>query len=126
MALLTGFVTVVVVILCGVALAHAGVLDSRAQRTLSEVSFFVAVPALMVLTIRRVEVGSEMVANLVASATSLLVTAAVYALVAGLVWRRDAGAVVIGSVSSTIASTASSTATGPEPVLVPSTTDDPG
>ncbi len=100
MALLTGFVTVVVVILCGVALAHAGVLDSRAQRTLSEVSFYVAVPALMVLTISRVEVGSAMVANLAASATSLLVTAAVYALVAGLVWRRDAGAVVIGALSS--------------------------
>ncbi len=100
MALLTGFVTVVVVILCGVALAHAGVLDARAQRTLSEVSFFVAVPALMVLTISRVEVGSAMVANLVASATSLLVTATVYALVAGLVWRRDAGAVVIGALSS--------------------------
>lgn len=100
MALLTGFVTVVVVILCGVALAHAGVLDSRAQRTLSEVSFFVAVPALMVLTISRVEVGSAMVANLVASATSLLVTAGAYALVAGLVWRREAGAVVIGALSS--------------------------
>ena len=80
MALLTGFVTVVVVILCGVALAHAGVLDSRAQRTLAEVSFYVAVPALMVLTISRVEVGSAMIANLVASASSLLVTATVLTL----------------------------------------------
>ena len=84
MALLTGFVAIVVVILCGVALAHTGILDAGSQRTLSEVSFFVAVPALMLLTISRVEVGSAMVANLTASAASLLVTAGVYALVAGL------------------------------------------
>ena len=100
MALLTGFVAIVVVILCGVALAHTGILDARSQRTLSEVSFFVAVPALMLLTISRVEVGSAMVANLTASAASLVVTACVYAVVAGLGWRRDAGSVVIGSLSS--------------------------
>ena len=99
MGLLTGFVTIIAVIVCGAALAHVRVLDGRAQRTLAEVAFFVATPALMLLTISRVHIGGA-VPNLVASSVSLLLTAAVYAVVARLVWREESGAVVIGSLVS--------------------------
>ena len=71
MGLLTGFLTILVVIAAGAALAHVGVLDQRSQRTLGEVAFFVASPALMVLTIADVRLDAA-AANLVASTVSLL------------------------------------------------------
>jgi predicted permease len=97
---LTGFAAIVVVIACGVGLAHAGVVDERAQRMLSEVSFRVALPALLLLTISGVEVGSAMAENLVASGASLLTTAALYAVGAGVLWGLDAGSLLIGALAS--------------------------
>ena len=70
MDLLIGFTTILIVIGCGAMLAHGGVLDARSQRTLGEIAFFVASPALMVVVISEVEVGGA-VANLGASATSV-------------------------------------------------------
>ena len=99
MQLLLGFTTILVVIACGAWLAHAGVLDLRSQRTLGEVAFFVASPALMVVTISEVDVASG-VTNLAASASALGLCFVLYALVARLRWRLDAGEVVIGSLSS--------------------------
>ncbi len=99
MGLLTGFTTILVVIACGFALAHRGILDARSQRTLGEVAFFVASPALMVVTISDIELGGA-AANLVASAASLAASFGVYAAVAGLYWRLDLGAVVVGALAS--------------------------
>ena len=59
MDLLIGFATILVVIAAGAALAHAGVLDARSQRTLGEIAFFVASPALMVVTISQVAPGGS-------------------------------------------------------------------
>ena len=70
MGLLIGFTTILVVIAAGAALAHVGVLDLRSQRTLGEIAFFVASPALMVVTISRVHLEAA-ASNLVASAVSL-------------------------------------------------------
>lgn len=99
MGLLTGLTTILVVIACGTALAHTGVLDTRSQRTLGEIAFFVASPALMVVTIRDVEVAGA-VTNLVASAGALATCFVLYALVARLRWRLETGSVVIGSLSA--------------------------
>jgi predicted permease len=99
MNLLTGFTTILVVIACGSALAHVGVLDARSQRTLGEIAFFVASPALMVVTIGEMEVGGA-AANLAASAASLAVCFGIYFAVARLRWRLDTGSVVIGSLAS--------------------------
>lgn len=99
MDLLIGFATILIVIGCGVALAHAGVLDARSQRTLGEIAFFVASPALMVVIISEVEIGGA-VANLGASATSLAVCFIAYAVIARWRWKLDAGLVLIGSLSS--------------------------
>ncbi|WP_432478316.1 AEC family transporter [Nocardioides sp. GXQ0305] len=99
MQLLLGFTTILVVIACGTALAHTGVLDARSQRTLGEIAFFVASPALMVVTISDVEVSGA-VTNLAASGGALTTCFVLYALVARLRWRLDAGSVLIGSLSS--------------------------
>jgi malonate transporter len=97
--LLNGFLTILVVIAAGAALAHGRVVDARSQRTLAEIAFFVASPALMVVVISEVHVGGA-AANLAASAASLSASFAVYAAVAWLRWRPDLGALVIGALSS--------------------------
>ena len=99
MGLLTGFVTILVVIAAGAALAHVGVLDSRSQRTLGEIAFFVASPALMILTISEVELAAA-AANLFASTVSLASCFLAYVVVARLRWRPDTGSLVIGALSS--------------------------
>lgn len=102
MALLIGFATILVVIACGTGLAHAGVLDLRSQRTLSEIAFFVASPALIVVTISEVEVSGAG-ANLAASGVSLAVSLGAYAVIARLGWlgrRLDLGEGLIGALCS--------------------------
>ena len=99
MGLLTGFLTILVVIAAGAALAHVGVLDQRSQRTLGEIAFFVASPALMVLTIAEVELEAA-AANLLASGASLLACFAAYAVTVRLLWRPDTGSLLIGALSS--------------------------
>jgi predicted permease len=99
MDLLIGFTTILIVIGCGAALAHVGVLDARSQRTLGEIAFFVASPALMVVVISEVEIGGA-VANLGASATSLAFCFVAYAVFVRWRWNLDAGSVLIGALSS--------------------------
>jgi hypothetical protein len=64
---LLGFVTIGVVIAAGMLLAHLRVLDVTAQRTLTDVAFFVASPALMLTTLARADVGAVLTRNLVAT-----------------------------------------------------------
>jgi malonate transporter len=97
--LLIGFTTILTVIACGSGLAHAGVLDLRSQRTLGEIAFFVASPALMVITISEVELDAAG-SNLIASATSLAVCFAAYAVIARLRFRARTPELVIGALTS--------------------------
>ena len=99
MDLLIGFSTILVVIACGTALAHVGVLDARSQRTLGEIAFFVASPALILVTISGMQLGGA-AANLAASAASLGASFAGYAAIARLRWRLDGGSVLIGSLAA--------------------------
>ena len=99
MGLLIGFTTILVVIAAGAALAHVGVLDRRSQRTLGEIAFFVASPALMVVTISQVHLEAA-AANLVASSVSLAACFVAYVAIARLRWRLDTGALLIGALSS--------------------------
>lgn len=99
MGLLTGFLTILVVIAAGFALAHGRVIDARSQRALAEIAFFVASPALMVVVISDVRVGGA-AANLAASAASLGASFLVYAAVARWRWRQTAGPVVIGALTA--------------------------
>ncbi|MFC5730633.1 MULTISPECIES: AEC family transporter [Nocardioides] len=99
MELLNGFLTILVVIAAGAALAHGRVLDVRSQRALAEIAFFVASPALMVVVISEVRISGA-AGNLAASAASLGISFAVYAALARWRWRLDTGSVVIGSLTA--------------------------
>lgn len=99
MDLLIGFTTILVVIAAGAALAHVGVLDRRSQRTLGEIAFFVASPALMVVTISQVHLEAA-AANLVASSVSLAACFIAFVVVARLRWGLDTGSLLIGALSS--------------------------
>jgi malonate transporter len=99
MGLLIGFTTILVVIAAGAALAHVGVLDHRSQRTLGEIAFFVASPALMVVTISQVHLEAA-AANLVASSVSLAACFIAYVVIARLRWGLGTGPLLIGALSS--------------------------
>ena len=99
MGLLIGFSTILVVIAAGAALAHVGVLDRRSQRTLGEIAFFVASPALMVVTISQVHLETA-AANLVASTVSLGACFVAYVVIARLRWGLDTGSLLLGALSS--------------------------
>ena len=99
MGLLIGFTTILVVIAAGAALAHVGVLDRRSQRTLGEIAFFVASPALMVVTISQVHLETA-AANLVASTVSLGACFLAYVVIARLRWGLDTGSLLLGALSS--------------------------
>ena len=99
MGLLIGFTTILVVIAAGAALAHVGVLDRRSQRTLGEIAFFVASPALMVVTISKVHLETA-AANLVASTISLGACFVAYVVIARLRWGLDTGSLLLGALSS--------------------------
>ena len=99
MGLLIGFTTILVVIAAGAALAHVGVLDRRSQRTLGEIAFFVASPALMVVTISEVHLETA-AANLVASTISLGACFVAYVVIARLRWGLGTGPLLLGALSS--------------------------
>ena len=97
---LNGFTTIGLVIAVGALLAHLGVVDLSAQHLLSRLAFFVASPALMVVTLSHADVHQVLSANLGASAAGVLVAGGVYVLLARLLWRRSMGDTTIGALSS--------------------------
>jgi hypothetical protein len=95
-----GFATIGLVIALGALLAHLGVVDASAQRLLSRLAFFVASPALMVVTLGEADVSAVLSPNLVATVAAVLVPAGAYVLLARLVWRRGLGHTTIGALAS--------------------------
>jgi predicted permease len=96
----TGFATIAAVIAVGALLAHLRVLDLSAQHVLSRVAFFVASPALMVVTLSHADVHDVLSANLVATVAGVVVAAGAYIALARLVWHRGLGDTTIGALSS--------------------------
>lgn len=99
-SMLTGFITIGIVIAVGALIAHLGLFDLKAQELLAKLAFFVASPALMVTTISHANVHTVLSRNLIASVASVVVVVVIFVLVAGLLQRRDPAEVVIGSLSS--------------------------
>ena len=95
-----GFATIGAVIALGALLAHLKVVDLTAQVLLSRLAFFVASPALMVVTLGAADVSAVLSRNLVASVAGVLVAGATYAALARLVWRRPLGHTTIGTLSA--------------------------
>lgn len=96
-SVLTGFVTVWLVIAVGWLLAHLGVIDLKGQRFLARLAFLVAMPLQLFVTLRTADVGRVFSTNVIVSLLAILTTVALYLVIARTVWRREAGHLVIGA-----------------------------
>lgn len=97
---LAGFATLGAIIALGFFLAHFGVLGADSQELLTRLVFFVATPALLFQTLSTAPVGQIFSSGLAVATLSFLGTAAVYVLLARVVWRRSTGDTVVGTLSS--------------------------
>jgi predicted permease len=97
---LAGFATLGAIIALGFLLAHFGVLGSDSQELLTRLVFFVATPALLFQTLSTAPVGQIFSSGLAVASLSFVGTAAVYVLLARVVWHRSTGDTVVGTLSS--------------------------
>lgn len=93
---LTGFVTIGVLIGMGAWVAHLGILDLAGGRLLALISFSVASPALLLTTIAESDPGVLFTTPLLVSALAAGGTMLLYVVPARLAWREDAGSAVVG------------------------------
>lgn len=100
LGVLEGFVTIIVIIVLGVGLAHFKIVDLSGQVLLSRIAFFVASPALMITVLGGTDVSTLFSANLMASIGSVVVTAVLALILLRVVWRRTGAETVIGIFSS--------------------------
>lgn len=98
---LTGFGVIALVIAVGYLVGRLEVLGPGAGAVLSRLTFFVATPALLLTTLADSDVRDVLSSALLVTAVSTTVVAAVFAAVAGGLWRRRAQDVTIGALSST-------------------------
>ncbi|MGD9959724.1 AEC family transporter [Nocardioides sp.] len=97
---LEGFATIGVVIALGALLAQLRIVDLSAARVLSQVSFFVASPALILSLVSRTDVSHVLSRQLLATVVGVLVPLAIYVAAARWVWHRGLGDTVIGGFCS--------------------------
>lgn len=97
---LGGFAALVAVIVTGWVVGRSGVLGAGASAVLSRVSFFVATPALLFLTLAEADPAAVLSAALVASAGSAVLVALVYVVLARWRWRVPAAELAIGALAS--------------------------
>ena len=97
LGVLQGFATIGAVVALGWVLAHYEVLGPAGQLFLSRLAFYIASPALLCTVMARTPLSVIFSTNLVTSAVSVVVTAAVYLLIARFRWRPRLGDAVIGS-----------------------------
>ncbi|MET0822309.1 MAG: AEC family transporter [Aeromicrobium sp.] len=94
-----GFATIGILIALGILLAHLKVIDENGQRTLSTLAFFVASPALLITVLESSDLGDVFSGTLVATVAAVVITAAVFAVVA-VVRHESLGDAVVGTLSS--------------------------
>jgi predicted permease len=98
-----GFATIIAVIGLGYVLAAVKLVDAHGQALLTRLSFFVALPCLLLTVMVRTPVSHVLSRTLVATAAGVLVAALPYVLVARLRWRRRGDEVAIGTLCSAYA-----------------------
>jgi predicted permease len=94
---LTGFVTIGIIIGIGFLLAQLRILDATAQGVLTRLAFYVASPALMITVLGGTDVHRLFSANLIASLGSVLVATTLAVSFVRLLWKREAGDTVIAA-----------------------------
>ena len=97
---LAGFAIIGIIIGVGFLLAQLKILDATAQGVLTRVAFYVASPALMVTVLGKTDVHRLLSANLIASLGSVAVAATLAVLLTRLLWKREAGDIVIAGFCS--------------------------
>jgi malonate transporter len=95
-----GFAALVAVIAVGWVVGRVGILGDDAAGVLSRLSFFVATPALLLLTLADAEPAVLLSAALVGTAGSAVLSALLYAGVARWRWRLPAAELATGSLAS--------------------------
>ncbi|MER5265646.1 AEC family transporter [Actinosynnema sp. NPDC002837] len=99
-AVLSGFATLVAVIAVGWIAGRARVLGEGAAGVLSRLSYFIATPALLLLTLADADPSVMLSPTLVATAGSAVVCALVYLVVAWWRWRPRAGHLATGALAT--------------------------
>ncbi len=97
---LGGFAALAAVIAVGWVVGRSRVLGDEAPGILSRLSFFVATPALLFLTLGRADTGAVASLALVGTAGSAVATALLYAGLARWRWRLPAPQLATGALSS--------------------------
>jgi predicted permease len=97
---LGGFAALAVVIAVGWAVGRAGILGASAEGVLSRLSFFVATPALLFLTLADADAGAVLSAALVGTAGSAVLAALLYVVVAWWRWRLPAAQLTTAGLAS--------------------------
>lgn len=97
---LQGFAVIGVIVLVGYLLGRFDLLGPGAQLVLNRFVFFVAAPCLLFTVIATADTAVLFSPILLVAAISALTVAAVYVLVARLVWRRSLGPLTVGALSS--------------------------
>jgi predicted permease len=97
---LGGFVALAVVIAVGWIVGRSGILGAAAEGVLARLSFFVATPALLFLTLADADPGAVLSAPLLATAGSAVLAALLYALLAWWRWRLPAAELTTGGLAS--------------------------
>ncbi|MCW3842099.1 AEC family transporter, partial [Micromonospora yasonensis] len=90
----------VAVIAVGWLLARTGTLGADAGPVLSRLSYFVATPALLLLTLARADPAALLSAALLATAGSALLSALLYVALAWWRWRSPAAELTVGGLAS--------------------------
>ncbi len=93
----SGFFIIWAVIGTGYLVGRSGFLGPHGQVVLSNLSFYVASPPLLFLTISQADIAQMFSAPLLIAAVSAWVTMLLYAAVARFALKRDAATVVMGS-----------------------------
>jgi predicted permease len=97
---LGGFAALVAVIAVGWIVGRSGILGAGASATLSQLSFFVATPALLFLTLGKADTAAVLSVALVGTAGSAVLAALLYAGLAWWRWRLPAAQLTTGALAS--------------------------
>nr|WP_231709227.1 AEC family transporter [Arthrobacter sp. zg-Y895] len=106
MGVLTGFAVVWIIILTGYAIGRLGVLGENAQTVLSRLAFFVASPALLLITLSDADLPTVFSFPLLVAAVSAGATAVLYVLVTRWWLRRPLPEMLISAMSSSLVNAA--------------------
>ncbi|NEB36223.1 AEC family transporter [Streptomyces sp. SID14515] len=97
---LTGFTVIATVIAVGYVLGRRGCLGQDGRAVLTRLAFNVATPALLFTMLAGADLSVVLSTRLLVTAIAVAATAGVFAVVAGLFLRWDAGRVTIGALCS--------------------------